>query len=605
MHVNISQLTKAFDGPNPDRRQELRTFFDRPRYKAKDIQEERQVVRQELQRILQSGYAGLKDLQRRPSHILDLCEFAFWSDPSLGAAFFATYLIFGGCLISLSTEQHQKFLDRMNRGHCIGIFAMTEVEHGSDVQSLGTTAHYDPNAREFILHTPNFNSLKWGIALAAGASADIAAVFARLILPNNLDMGIHAFLVPVRDDDGNMCSGVTTSDCGRLLGLDGVGIGGLQFDRVHVPRANLLNRFGDVTEEGEYLRKLPAGVTHFEMMMSIFCRERAVGFPAAGCGIVLSIATAYAHKRRQFAGDRPGEERTLIDYQTQRLPLLSGIAENSAMICMGNFLKKTLDAQATSEKPAEKILHALTAGVKAFHAERGLRIITEIRGLCGFHSWRYDNGLGPFYHAAGAFTHAAGDNVVLKQQTGKFLLKQPKIPWLFDEEDAFPDAFALLSRQATLLKERADRFHGIVKSAFIAALAGPESVEMKEKLSTAWNKNLAKIISMVDAYIEAETYRSFLQAIVSEPFAENQEVLIKLCELYGWSIINRDAASFPKLFADDPFAVKNYMIDLCDVLAPHGLDLVQAFGIPKKLLPQSDLLMGMESLFLIPKESVK
>jgi len=43
----------------------------------------------------------------------------------------------------------------------IGAYAQTEVGHGSDVQSLATTAHYDPQSKSFILNTPSKSAYKF------------------------------------------------------------------------------------------------------------------------------------------------------------------------------------------------------------------------------------------------------------------------------------------------------------------------------------------------------------------------------------------------------------------------------------------------------------
>jgi acyl-CoA oxidase len=47
---------------------------------------------------------------------------------------------------------------------------------------------------------------------------------------------VHCLLVPIRSEDGTALPGVTLSDCGPKLGLNGVDNGRIVFDRVRVPR---------------------------------------------------------------------------------------------------------------------------------------------------------------------------------------------------------------------------------------------------------------------------------------------------------------------------------------------------------------------------------
>ena len=43
----------------------------------------------------------------------------------------------------------------------IGTYAQTELGHGTFVRGLQTTATYDPDSQQFILHTPTLTATKW------------------------------------------------------------------------------------------------------------------------------------------------------------------------------------------------------------------------------------------------------------------------------------------------------------------------------------------------------------------------------------------------------------------------------------------------------------
>lgn len=79
----------------------------------------------------------------------------------------------------------------------IGCFAMTELAHGSNVAGLETTATFDEESDEFIIHTPHLGATKWWIGGAA-STATHAAVFAQMIIKGK-KCGVKTFVTQLRD----------------------------------------------------------------------------------------------------------------------------------------------------------------------------------------------------------------------------------------------------------------------------------------------------------------------------------------------------------------------------------------------------------------------
>src|SRR4051794_36097676 len=240
--------------------------------------------------------------------------------------------LFGGAILHLGTERHHKrYLRSVMSLDLPGCFAMTETGHGSDVQAIRTTATYDPQRREFVLQTPDEDAVKDYIGNAA-RHGRMAVVFAQLVTQGE-SHGVHALLVPIRDDDGSPCPGVSIEDCGHKAGLNGVDNGRLAFRGVRVPRQALLDRYGSVAADGTYFSPIESETRRFFTMLGTLVQGRisVSGAALSASKAALAIAVRYALARRQFHPPDSEREILLLDFLQHQRRLLPAVASTYAL----------------------------------------------------------------------------------------------------------------------------------------------------------------------------------------------------------------------------------------------------------------------------------
>ena len=253
------------------------------------------------------------------------------ADPSLQIKSGVQWGLFGAAVMHLGTEHHHtQWLPGIMSLEIPGAFAMTETGHGSDVSAVGTTATYDVDSQEFILHTPFRAAWKDYLGNAA-LHGRAAVVFAQLVT-KGVNHGVHAFYVPIRDDEGFL-PGIGGEDDGLKGGLNGIDNGRLHFDNVRVPRLNLLNRYGDVAEDGTYSSPIASPGRRFFTMLGTLVQGRVSldGAAVVASKLALTIAISYGAQRRQFTAASDTEEEVILDYQRHQRRLLPRLAETYAM----------------------------------------------------------------------------------------------------------------------------------------------------------------------------------------------------------------------------------------------------------------------------------
>ena len=534
------------------------------------------------------------------------------ADPSLQIKSGVQWGLFGSAVLQLGTaEHHDRWLPGIMSLEIPGAFAMTEIGHGSDVASIGTTATYDPATEEFVINTPFRAATKEYLGNAA-LHGVAATVFAQLIT-DGVNHGVHCFYVPLRGEDGVDLPGIGREDDGLKGGLNGIDNGRLSFDHVRVPRTNLLNRYGDVAADGTYTSAIDSPGRRFFTMLGTLVQGRVSldGAASWASALGLYIAITYATQRRQFNG-ASGEETTLLDYGKHQRRLLPRLATTYAQLfAHDEFLQKFdgVFSGRTDTPDDREDLETLAAALKPLSTWHALDTLQECREACGGAGFMFENRFVGLRADLDIYVTFEGDNNILLQLVGKRLLTDyarqftgadAKALAKFAVEQTagrvfhgaglrqFGQAVADLGSTARSVENglRAEQQHELLSDRvqqMVADIAGRlraagKDKELGEKLL---NENQAELIEAARAHGELLQWEAFTDAIGRIEDEDSKTVLTWLRDLFGLQLIEKHLAWYlinGRLSTQRAASVSRYIDRLCARLRPHALDLVNAFG---------------------------
>jgi acyl-CoA oxidase len=541
-----------------------------------------------------------------------------YGDLSLLIKFGVQFGLWGGAVQQLGTQRHhERYLKQIASLQLPGCFAMTEAGHGSDVQQLQTTATYDADAQEFVIDTPSDDAHKEYIGNAA-CHGQMAAVFAQLIVSGE-SQGVHALLVALRDDDGQPRPGIRIEDCGEKMGLNGVDNGRIWFDGVRVPREALLNRYGDVSPEGEYSSPIENSSRRFFTMLGTLVQGRVcvAGASVSAAKSGLTIAIRYGLRRLQF-GPEPGHEVPILDYRTHQRRLMPRLAKTYALHFAQAELLDRFDHVFRSSDASQRDrreLESLAAGMKATASWHATDTIQICRECCGGAGYMSVNRFAALKADTDIFTTFEGDNTVLMLLLAKGLLTdyaedfgelnpvgtvtfvaaqavQTVIERLFARQivqvigDAViggDDQADLRSAeyQLELFRWREGHITAAAAQRFKRGLAdGHEPFEVFR----AVQDHAANAARAHMATVALEAFQTATQRCEGEPL---RDVLKLLCDLYALSDLEADKGFFQehgRLSAPRCKAITREVNQLCDEARQRAGGLVDAFGIPDEIL---------------------
>ena len=549
------------------------------------------------------GYPAAHGGSGDPGAAVAVFETLAFGDLSVLVKFGVQFGLFGGSVLQLGTARHhERYLRAIGTLELPGCYAMTETLHGSNVRDVETTATYDPATDELVVNTPGEGAGKDYIGNAA-LHGRMATVFARLRVDDR-DHGVHAVLVPLRADDGATLPGVRIEDCGLKLGLNGVDNGRIRLDGVRVSRANLLDRFGTISDEGRYISPIASsGKRFFGMLRTLVAGRVSVAAASVSAAKVgLAIAVRYADGRRQF-GPRNAPEQPILDYPLVQRALLPRLATTYGLHFAARALQSRY-AEAGADDEAE--LEVAAAGLKAYASDHCVETLQACREVCGGAGYMAASRFAALKADTDVFTTFEGANAVLCQLVAKGLLSRFRDQ--MDDLDLWRALQYLGERAETRLTElnpvitrRTDRdhlldpgFHEGALSYREARLLRSAAARIRARLEDDVDSFAAvtavqdHLVTLARAHVEHAVLRHFHDAVAAAPSPALSETLRTMAALHALARIEADRAWFLEagyLEAGKSRAIRSLVQALCAEVRELAVPLVQAFAIPDHLAP--------------------
>ncbi len=501
--------------------------------------------------------------------------------------------LFGGAIDNLgSDEQKEKYINDIMNLKLLGCFLMTEQDNGSNAANIQTRATYIAETDEIEIHTPNDGAIKRYIG--NGLDGQMGAATVRLIV-DGVDHGAHMVLVPLRDVPGGpTVDGVKIVDEGHKIGLNGVDNVRVRFNKLRVPRENLLSHFANITADGEYVSEINSASKRFFATISTLITGRMfVGATALSFAKKAeTIVGEYASKRIQF-GQR------LIDIPVYRRKVLPRIATTFAMDILKEYGYERL-AGKTEENSVE--VESLISAMKAYFTWHASETLTIMRESCGGDGYLWENGFGQLKADTDVFKTFEGANDVLMSLYGKNCLKAFA---------ANKSKLSLFKQQAVLFVETRMKRHSLVQNNIdltnneeLLSLLQWRDTKMVSELANeiyyatkngkkdhvqATMERQDKLNALGPAHIEALAMEKFIDAIENTKNIETRALLEKTAQLFALSAIENNAKWYLEngyLNGHQSKSISDKINAICKDITEKDeqLSLVRGFAVPQHLV---------------------
>ena len=607
---DIQNMCDILDGEDKETIRRVKTVISDPEFafiETDSLPVYREKVLQWCKYLAQQGFGGMGfpeefggggDMRA----YFSIMETLSYHDLSLVIKFGVQFGLFGMSINFLGTKKHhEKYLPLVSSLALPGCFAMTETRHGSNVKGLETTATYNASDRTFVIHTPHPEACKEYIGNAA-VHGEMATVFAKLII-DEVDYGVNAFLVSLRDSSKNLMEGVKIEDCGRKMGLNGVDNGKIWFNQVVIPYHNMLDRFASVNTAGKFESTISSDNRRFFTMLGTLVGGR-IGIPRSGLSATksgLAIAIRYGDKRRQF-GPENESEVPILNYRTHQRRLMPLLAQTYALHFSLQYLTERFLNRSDDDMQE---IEALAAGLKSFSTWHTTASLQECREACGGKGYLSENRIDRLKNDTDIYTTFEGDNTVLMQLVAKSRLSE------FKKEFADINLFGMIGYITEIAKtsvaernpitvRNTSKEHLLDFEFYLSAFRYRErqilasaAKRIKHHIDAgmdsfdAFNHTQNHMLNVGFAYIERVVLEQFVYQVSRTKDVKCKSVLTQLCQLFALSQIEKHKG----WYLEDGYmegaktkAIRREINELCLQIREDAVPLVDAFKIPDSCL---------------------